>query len=501
MEPSLYIEPDLIVDGDLAEGNRVDPAYLYNQPKSYLIVGRPGTGKTTFLQQQFQQVQASTKGNVRGFFISLREISSPLELSNRCQQEIDNTPESIKLYLYLDGIDEVKDSSAFLSEISRILKRNPNTFAFVTSRMSHSIDAVGAPLFRKVEIAPLSDEKVSSLLKERFSQHFKKIQAGLNKSEILSDLVRNPLMLEIFSRVVEEYDISAEHTNPSALVEIFVNNALSEFNRRKSTEKNLLIDINTLNTLLENLAAYFAETETLYITPSSLFELIDQIQDKQYIFFASNVLLEKLIDLPFIATASNGISFSHMMFYEYFLARGLINSTGKRDFSISLPVESVPIKIYFSRYDSKDKINKYLSEKLKGIQAYDTGTDIIYAKAGSLDLSLAVVLVPGILYCFIKFADSFFKELGKITAKKFTEAENSIDIPLYIENELPEWILNDSELKMQYLRELSKKYAENSDIKKFIAADPKARAKELTELAVCVALSDEKKGVSVSTYR
>jgi hypothetical protein len=401
----------------------------------------------------------------------------------------------------LDGIDEVRDSNAFLLEISRVLKSHPNVNAFVTSRMSHPLGDIGSSIFSKVEIAPLSDAKIRNVLQARFKGFYEKVRDGLNKSPILSDLIRNPLLLEIFSRVVAEYDISAENTNPSALIEIFVEQELSEFNSRKVTGKASLVDIKAVIATLEKLSVYCAIENKSIVSPDELTELVVSTLNEIRSSIPKEMLYTRLLELPFISISLGGICFSHLMFFEYFLAKSIVSATGKEEFSISLPAESIRTKVYFKSYESKEAFNGYLSNKLRDIGAYDTGTDVIYAKAGSLDLGLAIVLAPGIIYCFMKFADSFFNELGKATAQRITKADGNIEIPPYIENELPDWILNNEELKKQYLIELSRKYAENVDIQSIIDTDPKMRSREFAEIAVCVALKDEKRGISVSAYR
>ncbi|ODB84578.1 hypothetical protein A3195_06420 [Candidatus Thiodiazotropha endoloripes] len=495
MEFESYIEPELILGEEPNQPSKVSPGFVLDHPKSYLIRGEAGSGKTALLKHYLSQIDSEKKKHTRGVYIRIRDYLSPSDLLERCILEIKKTAEDHILYLFCDGLDEVRDGNSYLSALTSLINNHANVNIIITSRLSYELDPLDSSIISNLKISPLSEEQIEGFLKRRFERSYRKVYEGLKNSPNIRNSINSPLLLEIFSNVISQYDISVENINSLALIDIFVKQELSGFDSPRSFGGMNHMTMSTRLRFLENLAVHFAVEQKHLITLS---ELTDKMVDTIDGSYDKNRLINALMNLPLLNITEDGVSFSHRMVFEYFLARSMVRTTGKEAFSISIAPESIRIDLYFSRFKSSELVNSYINNRLRVIGAYDTGTDILYAKAGSLDLSLAIVLVPGIIYCFMKFADSFFKELGKISAQKITKSKDIISIPSFIQDELPDWILENEELKVQYLTELSKKYAENTEIQSLIKADPKKRSKELAMIAVCIALEDKENGIIVS---
>ena len=499
MNSRSYIEPELLIAGVQKEKETISADVVLDNPKSYIIWGKAGSGKTSLLNHFLHKVEGVEGKNTRGVYIRLRDYISPIDFAERCITEIESTPKDKLLYLFCDGLDETTQSSLFLSELKRLREKYPSVNILVTTRSLETQEPETSSVFTKLEIEPLSEDKIRAYLKRQFGNNFTKIEEGLNNSPNIKNSISNPLLLEIFSKVISEYDITVQNTNPSALLDIFVMQSLSDFDapRKRSNEVQLSIDEKLR--FLERIAVYLAIEKRHSISfgelANKLFSSSDYYNDK----FDNNDLMNQLISLPLLVTFQDGIRFSHIMVFEYFLARSMVRSTGKEAFSISIPAESIRTDLFFTHPKSSDDINSYISGRLKLIGAYDTGSDVLYAKTGSIDLSLAIVLAPGVFYCFMKFADSFFKELGKVCAQKITSSKTNISVPPYVEAELPDWILENEELKQKYLIELSRKYASSTNIQALIDADPKKRSRELAKIGVHISLENKDNGVNVST--
>jgi Cdc6-like AAA superfamily ATPase len=496
-----YIEPELFIANVQKEKKTVSVDVVLDNPKSYMIWGKAGSGKTSLLNHFLHKVEGVEGKNTRGVYIRLRDYISPVDFATRCISEIESTPKDKLLYLFCDGLDETTQSSLFLSELKRLREKYPSVYIVVTSRNLETQEPETSSVFTNLEIEPLSEDKIKAYLKKQFGKNFKKIEEGLNNSPNIKNSISNPLLLEIFSKVISEYDIPVQNTNPSALLDIFVMQSLSDFDASRKQSNEVQLSIDEKLRFLERIAVYLAIEKQHSISLGDLANKLFSSSDCHNAKFHTKYLISQLISLPLLVTSMDGISFSHIMVFEYFLARSMVRSTGKKAFSISIPAESIRTDLIFTHPKSSDDINNYISGRLKLIGAYDTGSDVLYAKTGSIDLSLAIVLAPGVFYCFMKFADSFFTELGKVCAQKTTSSKNSISVPPYVEEELPDWILENEELKQKFLVELSRKYAERTNIQTLIDADPKKRSRELAQIAVLIAFGNKDDGVNVSTNK
>ncbi len=494
MELKTYIKPTLLVTEDLQETLTISPENILSNPASVMIFGHAGSGKTSLLKYLLSKTDEIERTNIKVVYVKFRDFESHIEFAQKCTSVIENTAKDKLLYFLCDGLDEVRDSSLFISELKRLREHYPNVVFVVTARDSLKPEFEVSPFFKRLEISPLNEGEIREYLEKLFGENYSRIEANVKNSPEIKHILSNPFILEIFARVISEYDIAVDNLNPSALIDIFVQQSLSEFSKSRQQINVFHLNIDDKLQFLESFAFYCA-VQKRHIIPFD--EFIEKIVETFHDTTDRSNLVDSIIHLPLLSISRYGVSFSHMVVFEYFLARNMIRSTGKNEFSISIPTNGIRTKLYFSNPKSISDISNLLSNRLKHINAYNTGTEIFYAKAGSVELGIAIVLAPGVFYCFMKFADAFFKELGKISAQKITSSENSLSIPPYIESELPNWIMENEELKKEYLIELSKRYAGNTNIQNLLNADPDRRSKEIARIAVNLALEDNEKYLKV----
>lgn len=496
MVSQLYIEPSLLLTDDQENSRLVSPDIILRCPKDYLIVGQPGSGKTSLLNYLYSRIDKAGR-EIYGLYLRPSDFSSYSGFLDYCEEEIKKISKNKQVYVFCDGIDEYPERKILVDDLLHLKEKYTFIYLILSSKDYGPFGHNLLSSFALLEIELFNDQKVSEYLQSYFGKHYHKIASELSASTYIKKWLNNPLLLKIFVMVISEYEIPVQNMNPTALLELYVEQSLSEFSKSRKSELLPSYNYDEKNLLFEKLAVYCALEKKHIVSVQEFRERILRSDESLLSNRDEEELFTYILNLPLLTVNEQGVSFVHMSVFEYFLARSMVQATGKETFSMSVSPESIHASLYFSRPKSKANIIDFTSEKLKRIKAYDTGTDILYAKAGSIDLGLAIVLAPGVFYCFMKFADSFFGELGKIFAQKVTNSKEEIVLPPHIEAEMPYWIREDSNLKKEYLTELTKRYANNQDANKFAISESHKHGKELAEIALGIALKDKKHGVTV----
>jgi predicted NACHT family NTPase len=156
------------------------------------VLGKPGSGKTTFLQYlAIQCNQGNFAANLVPIFITLRDFADEsketgaFNLLNYLRSEfstcgiseqfaIETLLREGRVLLLLDGLDEVldRDNNAVLKEIRRFSEKYPKNLFVVTSRTAAK--TFNLRRFTDVEIAPFTQEQIFAFAQKWFKVFTKK---------------------------------------------------------------------------------------------------------------------------------------------------------------------------------------------------------------------------------------------------------------------------------------------------------------------------------------
>lgn len=150
------------------------------------ILGKPGSGKTTFLQHlAIQCNQGNFAANLVPIFITLRDfaddskqtgafsllnyISSELFASEISGHSASEILREGRMLLLLDGLDEVshQDNNALLKEIRRFSEKYPQNLFIVTCRTATK--AFNLKGFTDIEIAPFTQSQIVTFAQKWFA--------------------------------------------------------------------------------------------------------------------------------------------------------------------------------------------------------------------------------------------------------------------------------------------------------------------------------------------
>ena len=181
--------------------------------RSLLILGAPGSGKTTMLLELARQLIARAREDVTQpipMVFNLASWTEKLTLADWLAQELNNlysiprktAPDWVKgdkLFLLLDGLDEVRQDSRAkcVGAINAFRKEHGLTSLAVCSRSQDYTDLNTKLSFEgAIDIQPLTQEQIAEFF-NRFGKEMTGIKQVLKKDSTLREMTETPLFLSI----------------------------------------------------------------------------------------------------------------------------------------------------------------------------------------------------------------------------------------------------------------------------------------------------------------
>jgi predicted NACHT family NTPase len=315
-----------------------------------IVLGKPGSGKTTFLQHI---VIECNNGNLLAdrvpVLIKLREFVEDVRetgdfslgrylgscLRGCSQVEIETLLQAGKVLLLLDGLDEVPgaDSNAAVRQIEKFVRDYDQNHLIITCRIQAQKYRFNR--FAYVEVADFNSEQIAMFAQKWFVTNARNGEAGQARAEQfleklnlpankqIRDLAVTPILLSLTCKVFD--DKRMFYSKPAELYEQGLEILLSKWDESRGINRDQVyrdLSVRQKLSLLSHIAARKFEKEQ-YV----LFEAIEiQGYIANYLGISSEdskAVLES-IEVQhglFVERAQGIYSFSHLTFQEYFTAK------------------------------------------------------------------------------------------------------------------------------------------------------------------------------------
>lgn len=241
--------------------------------KLIVLEGDPGIGKSIELSYVAKNLWESTQTDIIPFFRDLRNFTYQDKIEDFLQ--IKETEKFVNVLYILDGIDEIKDPSNFISKLNiYIVNRRNKTSRFLIScrsnilkRLVHEIE--DAQVF---EILNLTDNQSIELFKKIANTELKTAEIHeLSNSEFLGD----PFRIKLLADLYKEHGIIEK--DESKLWNYYIKSSL-EIDEEKFTKKRPFIpqieeDSEICATVHELMNQFFMERKFLY-------KIVDRVQSR-----------------------------------------------------------------------------------------------------------------------------------------------------------------------------------------------------------------------------
>ncbi len=345
----------------LGLGDRIkrNPGFdIANQESKLLILGKPGSGKTTFLKHlAIDWCKGGFQTDLIAVFIEFRQIRDNkwklldaigAELEIQDKNQIEALLNDGKLLVLMDGFDEVATQSLRRKvqlQLGEVAKKYPNSRYVMTCRtqiMQRIPDG-----FAPVEVADFNNNQVQAFVRNWFRTNgqnevevqdkWRTFELAINKNPALKELTTTPVLLGLACFAME--DEGEIPVQVSSLYDRGIQWLLQKWNDDKAiegwemgTETYQKLDVGQKEKLLIEIAARKFENPKNFV----LFEQADLIEQiSQHLRMPSHddaraVLIAMESQHGLLVERADGLwSFSHLTFQEHFTTKWLLRMSSE----------------------------------------------------------------------------------------------------------------------------------------------------------------------------
>jgi hypothetical protein len=328
---------------------------VVNEVKKLIVLGKPGSGKSTFLKHLLlQALEKKLENNCIPIFVNLKDWSdsehSLIEFITKefeiCGVEapklfVEELLKKGKCLILLDGFDEVaiSKSSFSIQEIKNLTSQFTQN-RFILSCRNAIENFYIFEQFSEVEMADFNDSQIKSFAENWFCKEKRILRLFLDKlfdenSLPLKELSSSPLLLTLLCLAFSEtLDFP---TNKAELYKEAIDALLKKWDASRAIKREdpyQVISLKQKELLLSYVAYYFFQDEMFFISQKKLEACISTYIQNIPTIDSSKVELNSERILKSIE-AQHGIliersyqifSFAHLTFQEYFAAKMIADS-------------------------------------------------------------------------------------------------------------------------------------------------------------------------------
>ncbi len=324
-------------------------------PIKYIVLGKPGAGKSTFLKYlALQALDGKTQRKRIPIFISLKDLSDSgsklfnfiLEQFEECQLPdaepfVTRLLENGRCLILLDGLDEVskENGDKIIKDIISFSKKRSNNQFIVSCRIAaynHYFDR-----FLDVELADFDNSQKKTFINNWFQGEPKTAKLcwqAINKNIQINDLSSTPLLLTLLCIAFDE--TLGFPQNRAELYKEAIDALLKKWDASKRITREEVykqLSLKRKEDMFSIIAAKTFSKGKYFLSKSYLTQQIQEfiqnlLRSNNETYKPDSECILEAIECQhgiFVQRAKGIYSFSHLTFQEYFTAKYIVdNSSG-----------------------------------------------------------------------------------------------------------------------------------------------------------------------------
>jgi predicted NACHT family NTPase len=329
--------------------DRIPGIKALEEYKSLILSGKPGAGKTTFLQHLATKCNQGELAVDRvPVFLSLKDWNPDLSLLEYIEHSY-GTGSSLATWqqifqagqglLLLDGLDEIPKAQEerILGRMREFVGEFTDNYIVISCRVAVWEGVYGFERFTEVELADFDDEQIAKFIYKWFKDKPQgqelatKFLNELTRNPELKDLVVTPILLPLVCLAFEDQG-TCPHTR-TRLYQVGIEILLTKWDDRRGIDRYPVyrwLSPELKVKLLARIALKTLQERQYFFTGAVVEEYIldflkqhTQIEPQE--IDARSILKAIVAQHGLLVERSRDIySFSHLTFHEYFAARDLI---------------------------------------------------------------------------------------------------------------------------------------------------------------------------------
>lgn len=333
-----------------------------NKSKNHIFLfAGGGYGKTTAMKCLYLYLvnQAKTNNDIVPIYIDVKELnfrkSNPIinyihseysgsdttesDVENLLKKQAPSFSKKYTYYILIDGLNETNDSNkkSLMDDISDMNNNSSNISFVVSSRVKEDFDWVD---FNTFQLKGLDEDKIKKYLDKEFGKRYNENTDVERINKSLIEILKIPMFMNVFSKTYNKKspypDIYTDRAVRKAdILDSYIQKILKDLKERTSSSDNDILEF-VINFYIPALAFQMQKNDNSFSISEVQFKELRANEDYFDSLLVPDEYMDSFVSKKYriksictdnfaLLSKSNGYSFVHQIWRDFFAAKHIIN--------------------------------------------------------------------------------------------------------------------------------------------------------------------------------